>query len=196
MHKITMILAAVAAPFFAEAATLQVDGTGELTGARGVDVDGAFYNVSFTDGTCIDLFDGCDAPEDFAFSTEASAQQAALALLAQVFLDGPLGSFDTDPELTRGCGEETACVAVIPYERRRTDLGGVTSIVETVWTRNSAGSNTTTSTGEPASLDLSGEPFRTYAIFSEITPVPLPAGVWALLSGLGALVLLRHRRPT
>ena len=50
----------------ASAATLNVVG-GQLMGASGVDVGGILYDVEFLDGTCIDLFSGCDESADFDF---------------------------------------------------------------------------------------------------------------------------------
>ena len=85
------------------------DGT-ELTGASNVDVGGTLYDVTFEDGTCIEVFSGCnDAAEDFAFTTSANAQLAAQALLDQVFLDpnssggGAPDHFDSIPDKTLGC---------------------------------------------------------------------------------------------
>ena len=78
---------------------LDIDANGELLGASGVDVEGVLYDVRFRDGTCIEIFDGCDAGEDFDFGDSASAGAAATALLEQVFV----GAFDDDPSLTFGC---------------------------------------------------------------------------------------------
>jgi len=86
----------------AQAATLNVIG-GILHGASGVDVGGSLYDVEFVDGTCIDAFNGCDDPTDFAFTDPVDANLAAVALLDQVFLDGPSGAFDADTNLTYGC---------------------------------------------------------------------------------------------
>jgi len=78
---------------------LQVVG-GELMGATGVDVGGTLYDVAFVDGSCIGQFSGCDnASADFAFTTDSAAFDATLALLDQVFLDGPSGAFDSQPDL-------------------------------------------------------------------------------------------------
>ena len=83
------------------AATLNVVG-GQLMGASNVLVDGSLYDVQFLDGTCIDLYNGCDEVSDFTFQTEASATLASQALLDQVLLDG-VESFYTDVHLTNGC---------------------------------------------------------------------------------------------
>ena len=97
----------------ASAATLNVVG-GQLLGASDVIVDGTLYNVAFLDGTCIDLFSGCDEVSDFTFQTGAAALLASQALLDQVFFDGAF-LFDTDPELTVGCTDDVVCRAITPY---------------------------------------------------------------------------------
>ena len=62
---------------------------GQLTGAQNVDVGGTPFDVTFVDGTCVALFNGCDQNTDFAFNTPAAAQAAGQALLDQVLLDTP-----------------------------------------------------------------------------------------------------------
>ena len=67
---------------------LNVDGSGQLTGAQNVDLGSlGFFNVEFVDGTCIALFDGCNQVADFDFTNEADALLAAQALLDQVLVD-------------------------------------------------------------------------------------------------------------
>ena len=96
------------------AATLNVVG-GQLMGASDVLVDGNLYDVQFLDGTCIDLYNGCDEASDFTFQTQASAVLASQALLDQVFLDGVEGQFDSSPQLTNGCTFSERCVSASPY---------------------------------------------------------------------------------
>ena len=69
----------------AQAATLNVLG-GQLMGASGVDVGGSLYDVQFLDGTCIDLYSGCDDVSDFTFQTQFYALLAALGALTFTFL--------------------------------------------------------------------------------------------------------------
>ena len=102
MRKFVLAAVLVLVAGGAQAATLNVVG-GFLYGASGVIVDGSSYNVEFLDGTCISLYDGCDSVSDFTFQSEASAVLASQALLDQVFLDGPLGMFDTETPLTSTC---------------------------------------------------------------------------------------------
>jgi PEP-CTERM motif len=120
MQRIAIALAVASAPLVAApaaAATLLVNGSGQLTGATGVDVGGTLYDVTFVDGTCASVFGGCDSSSDFQFTTQAAAAAASQALIDQVFLDGPDGNFDTNYELTVGCGANIYgyCAALVPY---------------------------------------------------------------------------------
>ena len=84
--KLTLILA-LAVPFVSSsafAATLNIVG-GQLMGASNVLVGGNSYDVQFIEGTCIDLYNGCDEASDFTFQTEAAAILASQALHEQVF---------------------------------------------------------------------------------------------------------------
>ena len=65
----------------AKAVTLNVDFSGQLRGASGVDVAGVLYDVEFEEGSCNELFGGCDTDADFPFATPEAARQASLALL-------------------------------------------------------------------------------------------------------------------
>jgi hypothetical protein len=87
---------------------------GELVGATNVNVGGKLYDVQFVEGTCVNLYDGCDDVSDFTFTTVEDALQAGLALKDQVFLDGGGGNFDTVPNLTAGCSG-ALCGTTFPY---------------------------------------------------------------------------------
>ena len=120
MRKFVLAAVLVLMASSAQAATLDVIG-GQLMGASNVLVDGNLYDVQFQrDGSCIDLYNGCDEVSDFTFQTNASATLATQALLDQVFLDGPEGSFDSDATLTHGCDNAganfyTFCQLMTPY---------------------------------------------------------------------------------
>ena len=101
MRKVVLAAVLVLMASGAQAVTLNVVG-GQLMGASGVLVDGSLYDVQFLDGTCADFYSGCDEASDFTFQTEASALLASQALLDQVLIDGPLGSFDDDVASTNG----------------------------------------------------------------------------------------------
>lgn len=100
MTRLALALAGLATLPAAQAAVLTFD-TGRLVGASGVVVNGSTYDVTFIDGTCAGLFNGCDDAADFLFNTQALGRAASQALLGQVFNASP--AVDTDPSLTRGC---------------------------------------------------------------------------------------------
>jgi PEP-CTERM motif len=93
---------------------LQVE-NGVLMGADGVEVDGSFYDVRFIPGTCASVYDGCNEDSDFIFKTKPAADLATAALQG-LFLDSPLGNFNSDPSLTNGCKPgATKCSFITPY---------------------------------------------------------------------------------
>jgi hypothetical protein len=96
MRKFFLAIVLVLIAGGAQAATLNVVG-GQLHGAFGVDVGGTLYNVEFLDGTCIALFNGCDAVSDFTFQSSALAASASQALLDQVFLRWRFREFRLHP---------------------------------------------------------------------------------------------------
>jgi len=197
----------------AQAATLNVI-DGILHGAFGVDVGGALYDVEFLDGTCIDLFTGCDEQADFTFTDEASATLASEALLDEVFVDGPGGQFRSEPNLTVGCSDSRLCNTLTPIA---VNSSGPLAYLAFVGARNCYYSGGTFATpcnnpggigntfGDgryawegsiPVDSDLIGEgaPESTsvYALWS-LDPIPEPST--ALLVGLGLVGIAARRRP-
>ena len=189
----------------AQAATLNVV-AGQLMGASGVDVGGTFYDVQFLDGTCIDLFNGCDDTSDFTFQTVASATLAGQALLDQVLVNSvAFGQFDDIPSLTNGCELNVTgvCLSLVPWAVTPAgppSEGVVPLNVVAIFARNYSPS--ASQLYGPDFVGLSGSaaeqnvgnslPFTpnstvngfqtTWAVFS-LTPVPEPTT--ALLLGLG-----------
>ena len=125
MRKLVLVVGLVLMASGAQAVTLNVVG-GQLMGASDVLVDGSLYDVQLLDGSCIDLYNGCNDPLDFTFNTEASASLAMQALLDQVFLDQPCAWagecnewFDSAPYFTNGCEfnssqPEQHCEVLVP----------------------------------------------------------------------------------
>src|ERR1700761_9483198 len=95
-----------------KAATLEINSSGQLTGAEGVLIDGSLYDVTFEDGTCTALFNGCNSASDFTFNY-TTAPDAAHALLNQVFVDEPGHPFNSDPDLTFGCSYQYECYTYV-----------------------------------------------------------------------------------
>lgn len=180
-------------PLTSHAATLQIDGTGQLLGADNVDVGGVLYDVDFLDGSCAALFDGCDAAEDFTFSTEVAALAATTALQAQVFLDGPDGDFDSIPSLTNGCEDGVICNVYTPYAPSSIS----TVEVDVAAYLNFVGPGGAVFTDDFfVTTDTTGSPALTYASWdlSEVSAVPLPASGLLFLSGLAGLFFVKRRQ--
>lgn len=178
----------------ARAATLIVDGTGQLRGAEGVIVSGKVYNVQFLEGSCVELFSGCDALSDFDFANRADSLAAAEALLAQVFLDGLQGEFDTDPGSIFGCASAaSSCNTLIPDELfGAIQLRGAASFNAAI-EANDATSSAFFATSDPSSAFASVN----YARFSLVsTAVPEPATWLMLIVGLFGIGGAMRKRQT
>jgi hypothetical protein len=192
------VLGALMVGFAADAASLQVDGTGLLTGATGVVVNGGTYSVTFVDGSCVSVFSGCDdAVDDFAFTTETLALSASQALLDSVFI----GDFDDDPSRTFGCSLAFNCVAYTPFRIRpildlfQVDVafsgnGGLNLVTDSV------GVDITNFTIE----DTTTDPAFVWAVWSPESAQQVPEAPTFVLLGAGLLVLeltrRRHAQPT
>ena len=172
-----------------QAATLIVEG-GQLMGATGVDVGGSLYDVNFVDGTCIDLFDGCDSNSDFIFQSEALAILASQALLDQVFVDSAVGQFDSTASLTNGIESHQGAFAMTPYQLSTTPH----RFHQQAAINYSVGNGTDYISGTEPTIngDVSHIGEGTYAVW-KVTPVPIPAAGWLFMSALLGLVGLQRK---
>ncbi len=194
LSSVTAALFAVFAlvcPLASHAATLQIDGAGQLLGAEGVDVGGVLYDVDFVDGTCAALFDGCDGAEDFTFTTEVAALAAASALQTQVFVDGPDGNFGSIPSLTNGCEDVVTCGVYTPFAPSEIVVQADVAIF-----LNLVGPGGFTFANDfLITADTTLSPSVVFAAWdiSQATVVPLPATGWLFLSGLIGLFFVKRR---
>lgn len=169
------------------AANLTVE-NGQLTGATGVDVDGTIYDVQFLDGFYSDTFQDAS---DLDVTTEAQARLFGQALMDQVFVDTAEGLFDSDPELTFGCGNLNECIAWIPF-----DIDFNTFEVTAILAINRrAGAVQPEGVRDVPGINgyLNNFADDTNWVYADWQVVPVPAAVWLFVSALGVLGWLRRR---
>jgi hypothetical protein len=165
-----------------------------LLGADNVEVNGLFYNVRFLDGTCIALFNGCDDRTDFVFNTVDTATAASEALLAQVFVNGIMGNFDSSPWLTSGCGGFDVCITATPYTEGA--QGGFGFVGATNWI-NPITDKTVSSIWDAGEM-LDSKYFRvsgsSFAVWSDAIEVSAPGTAMILLMGIAGLLVSQRRK--
>ena len=184
------------------AAVLHIDPlTNNLTGVSGISVDGNVYNVTFVEGTCVDLFNGCDEKTDFFFQDTATAFAAFEGLMNQALIDGPLGQFDSNPQLTYGCDNDPFfsrfCTIYAPILADEVGLNGLVFAELS----NNIADNLDSTTGlllsAPLSInaDTSLNDWAVFGVWSgaNVSTVPVPAAIWLFGSGLIGLVGMRKK---
>ncbi len=182
------------------APVLLVDGGGKLTGATGVMVGSSFFDVSFVDGTCIALFNDCDASTDFVFQSQDEATAASQALLDQVFIDGPSGLFDSDPIITQGCFEDPlsplACGALTPFGLAGTAVPFVLAMSAYNALFDTPADQVVGPLGHARSTSTAPTFDEVYAVWTPAASVPEPATVTLVALGAVGLGFARRRQRT
>jgi hypothetical protein len=140
------------------------------------------YDVAFGDGTCIALFDGCDANSDFPFPD--ADLRVAMQALADVLNAGFTFGSGFRPA---GCTASGNCAVLTPSFLIGPDVVGsaIVGFISVNWTV----------TGFVLSLDddTTSIPNGTYATWTEVAPIPLPASGVLMVAGLAGLAALRRR---
>lgn len=177
------------------AADLQVDESGKLTGAKDINVNGNLYDVEFAAGTFQSVF-GFSQGYNNVFGDFGIG--ASNALLEQVFIDGPLGNFDSDPRLTSGCESVSgynSCLVITPYA-----LGlrrGVFSVWGLSLNNNFEEINDNVVINSPIWIDYN-DPISsgniTWARWSVASSVPEPSSNAMMILGLFSVFLITYRR--
>ena len=178
LQQVLFLLLLLISTNTSHALLLDID-NGELLGASNIEIDGILYNVSFREGTCIELFNDCDETLDFLFQDKASANKASLALLSSVF---STSSFDDDPALTFGCESSDICTIWTPYDISTNIV--LTSVMYNYSTTSiliDGFSNLDTVT-RPVDMSLSTT--ATFAAWSLATPVVAPSTFALMCIGL------------
>jgi hypothetical protein len=167
----------------AQAAILQVSG-GKVTGAVGIDIEGALYDVAFREGTCIAVYGGCPEGSDFPWLDFPAAQ----ALIDQVFIDSAIGLFDSVPSLVFGCEDPTQCTAVLPLH-----LGVQIGFIIGAHNVDESSEDRIRSVGFHLGLDTTDDPALVWAVFTP-SRIPEPSALVLLLVGLAGLGFSRRKR--
>lgn len=191
--KLTLLVLLMG-PVGARAVTITVT-DGQLVSAWDILVDGVAYDVSFQEGTCIELFNGCDNSIDFIFDTQQTVEAASLALLNQVFLDTIEVSLDSFPNLTVGCSfTPHFCAVLTPFTSQLPflDLRRIITVNETMEIDDRI---ITARTSFGPSTDTTFFADVVYAVWSTSpVAVPEPGAIALLLTGFAAMGLGRQRK--
>ncbi|MEM1073272.1 MAG: VPLPA-CTERM sorting domain-containing protein [Pseudomonadota bacterium] len=169
------------------AATAGQAATIGLGGAKNVEVNGSFYDVTFTGGSCNDVFGDCADANNFFFSSSNDASDASAVLAA--LISGALDTLDpADFEGIQALNGLGSAFLLTPYA-----FANDKTLTRTVVLSNT--SPLQTSGIMVSNLDTNVSTWS-WAVWSEAeppAPVPLPAGLPLVLTGLAGLAGLRVR---
>jgi hypothetical protein len=141
------------------------------------------FNVTFNDGSCAVQFDGCDSVDDFEFSAGPLLNAAVDQLIAVLNVANLL----VPGFLPNGCTGQTQCLIATPYEVVPSGIVNSQAVLGNLglpWSGFAF--------GWMATDDAAGN--ISWAHWTNITAVPVPASGLLLLAGLAGLGALRRRK--
>ncbi|MEM7740110.1 MAG: hypothetical protein AAF225_04855 [Pseudomonadota bacterium] len=166
------------------AADIIKDGT-TIIGIDGLVIGSTIYNVDFLDGTCLDLFDGCNDDDDFFFQEEDEAEDAA-----QSIVDILAGQ---EPEDVSGCIFTGNCQIRVYFDPTGVTVDRFNAVIRdpnaglvALVTRGGSDAGISYDTGA-----LGSGINETTAVFEEVGQIPLPAA--GLLFVSAALMAMTRR---
>lgn len=190
----------VAAPLTANAAVLLTDGSGQITGVNGLEVFSsvngslvATYDVTFAEGTCIDLYTGCDNNgDDLPFPTALLRNETFDALAAF------LGDIN-DPTSIAGCESASECYVTSASNINLAGQGSVSGYGLYLLAGLMNDLIVSESFAAFRDQDLTQTANRTWALFSpsgamDPSEVPIPGAFLVMLSGLAGLGAVRKSK--
>jgi len=174
------------------AATTNLDGDGRLTGVSGLAFMGETWEVTLFDGTCVAGFSGCDSvADDFAFSTQGTAEAAMTAFLGVIATD-----FLNAPDGISGCPTTSNCYFNLPFALKPGNAVVGPSVDVTIGTAGAGflGLYPLQPGNWGITADLAGSSQNVYLQFTTAAPVPLPATLPLFASAVGMLAWRGRRR--
>lgn len=191
----------LAAAQAASAAVLVTNGSGEISGVTGLEVFSsvngsllATYDVTFMEGTCIDLYTGCDNNgDDLPFETAVLRNETFDALAAF------LGDIN-DPTSIAGCESTVECYVTSASNINLAGQGSVSGYGLYLLAGLMNDLIVSESFAAFRDQDLTQTANRTWALFSPSgmmeppSDVPVPGALILMLSGIAGLSAFKKRK--
>ncbi|WP_101760519.1 hypothetical protein [Oceanicoccus sp. KOV_DT_Chl] len=186
-NKILAILGFLILPLISNAAvTILTDSNGQIYGAEGIEVNNSFYSIRLSEGSCIDIFNGCDQVTDFTFHTFDEAMLASQALVDQLFI----GAWDRTDDSLLGCDDEFYCGLLTVYNPYDGHFFSLLALHGVSAIGNGVGDHSAY-----AAWDTTYEDKYVFVIWSHTQPamVPVPAAIWLFGSAMIGLVSIKRK---
>jgi len=176
------VLFVISTSLNASTAVFNIPGDSKVIGFDGIDIEGESYNVRFVEGDINSLFTGGTTFDFNVYNlSELASQQIGVAI-------SEYESLDSTPYLTSGCTGFTSCSIITPYE-----LGTPYTKVSYFYNSNLEVNDEVRFTSFSTTTDTADLRSTVYADWELASPVPVPAAIWFMGSGLLGLIGLSKR---